>query len=182
MYCENVWFIDENVQIMIKNGKNAKTFYIYDVMRVKVDFTFQASRDRPLVGPRIPHYSVQLSICLLYPVSRLRCFYSSFPVWISSMRATHWHPEWKSLQGASQSPICEDRPCICFISLERRIAFSALTQLVGRQEEHPVCKKLSDEVLARLSVWSEMQMIRIWSSWCHCHIPSSLASLKSRMV
>jgi len=26
-------------------------------------------------------------------------------------------------------------------------AFRALTLLVGRQEEHPACKKLSDEVL-----------------------------------
>jgi len=25
------------------------------------------------------------------------------------------------------------------------------------------------EVLAWLSVWSEVQMICIWSSWCHCH-------------
>ena len=33
-------------------------------------------------------------------------------------------------------------------------AFSALTLLVGRQEEHPACKNLSDEVLAWLSVWS----------------------------
>jgi len=29
---------------------------------------------------------------------------------------------------------------------------------------YPVCKKLSDEVLAWLSVWSELQMICIWSS------------------
>jgi len=28
---------------------------------------------------------------------------------------------------------------------------------------------LSDVVLAWLSVWSEVQMICIWSSWCHCH-------------
>jgi len=34
------------------------------------------------------------------------------------------------------------------------IDFSALTQLVGRQEEHPVCRKLSDEVLAWLSICS----------------------------
>jgi len=33
-----------------------------------------------------------------------------------------------------------------------------------RQEEHPPCKKLSDEVLAWLPVWSEVQMISIWSS------------------
>ena len=30
-------------------------------------------------------------------------------------------------------------------------AFSALTLLVGRQEGHPACKKLSDGVLAWLS-------------------------------
>ena len=36
-------------------------------------------------------------------------------------------------------------------------AFSALTLLVGRQEGHPACKKLSGEVLALLSVWSEVQ-------------------------
>ena len=49
-------------------------------------------------------------------------------------------------------------------------AFSALTLLVGRQEERAVCKKLSDEVLAWLSVWSqEVQIILVWSRWCHCH-------------
>jgi len=31
-------------------------------------------------------------------------------------------------------------------------AFSALTLFVGQQEEHPACKKLSDEVLVWLSV------------------------------
>jgi len=36
-------------------------------------------------------------------------------------------------------------------------AFSALTLLVGRQEGHPACKKLSGGVLAWLSVWSEKQ-------------------------
>ena len=34
--------------------------------------------------------------------------------------------------------------------------FSALTLLVGRQEGHPACKKLSGGVLAWLSVWSEV--------------------------
>jgi len=60
-------------------------------------------------------------------------------------------------------------------------AFSALTLLFERQKEHLACKKLSDEVLAWLSVWSEVQMI------CNgpadtTATPSSLASLKSRMV
>jgi len=32
-----------------------------------------------------------------------------------------------------------------------------------------------------LSVWSEVQMSCIWSSWCHCHVVISCL-LKSRMV
>jgi len=44
-----------------------------------------------------------------------------------------------------------------------RIAFSALALLVGRQEGHPACKKLSCGVLAWLSVWSEVQTC-IWPS------------------
>jgi len=42
-------------------------------------------------------------------------------------------------------------------------AFSALTLLVGRQEGHPACKKLSGGVLAWSSVWSEVQTC-IWPS------------------
>jgi len=37
---------------------------------------------------------------------------------------------------------------------QQMCAFSALTLLVGRQEGHPACKKLSGGVLAWLSVWS----------------------------
>jgi len=59
-------------------------------------------------------------------------------------------------------------------------AFSALTLLVGRQEGHPACKKLSGGVLAWLSVWSELQTC-ICRSLCHCH-SLSVASVKSRLV
>jgi len=34
--------------------------------------------------------------------------------------------------------------------------------LVGRQEWHPACKKLSGGMLAWLCVWGDVQM-------CHCH-------------
>ena len=44
------------------------------------------------------------------------------------------------------------------------VCWGSLTLLVGRQEEHPACKKLYDEVLVWLSVWSEVQSIGIWSS------------------
>jgi len=43
------------------------------------------------------------------------------------------------------------------------IAFSALTPLVGRQEEQLACKTLSGGVLVRLSVWSKVQTC-IWPS------------------
>jgi len=42
-----------------------------------------------------------------------------------------------------------------FAMISAVFAFSALTLLVGWQEGHPACKKLSGEVLAWLSVWSK---------------------------
>ena len=44
----------------------------------------------------------------------------------------------------------------CNYSLD--FAFCASTLLAGRQEEHPASKKLSDEVLVWLSVWSVLQI------------------------
>jgi len=48
-----------------------------------------------------------------------------------------------------------------FSALPSVYAFSALTLLVGRQEGHPACKKLSGGVLAWLSVWSEVHMSQL---------------------
>ena len=62
----------------------------------------------------------------------------------------------------------------CWISLQ------SFMLLVGRQDGHPACKKLSGGVLAWLSVWNAVQTC-IWPSWCHCH-SLSLASVKSRLV
>jgi len=45
--------------------------------------------------------------------------------------------------------------------LQQRIAYSALTPLVGRQEGHPASKKLSGGLLAWLSVWSEVYMAQL---------------------
>jgi len=44
--------------------------------------------------------------------------------------------------------------------------FDAVGWVAGRASG---LQKLSGEVLAWLSVWSEVQMICIWSSWCHSH-------------
>jgi len=67
----------------------------------------------------------------------------------------------------------------CIFLLPTTVA-SVLWLLVGRQEGHPACKKLSGGVLSWLSVWSKVQAC-IWPSWCHCH-SLSVASVKSRLV
>ena len=54
-------------------------------------------------------------------------------------------------------------PGYCHYVHSSSSAFSALTLLVGRQEGHPACKKLSGGVLAWLSVWSEVQT-SMWPS------------------
>jgi len=38
---------------------------------------------------------------------------------------------------------------------------------------------LSDEVLAWLSVWNEVQMICVWSSWCYCHPISCFIKIRN---
>jgi len=53
--------------------------------------------------------------------------------------------------------------CVGFLFLGHDIVNSALTQLVGQQEGHPACKKLSGGLLAWLSVWSKVQTC-IWPS------------------
>jgi len=49
---------------------------------------------------------------------------------------------------------------IAFIILKNSIA---LALLVGQQEGHPACKKLSDGVLAWISFWNKVQTC-IWPS------------------
>ena len=73
-------------------------------------------------------------------------------------------------------------PCMAIICacILQHFAFSALTLLVGQQEGHPACKKLTGGVLAWLSVWNEVQTW-MWPSWCHCQL-LPLASVKFRLV
>jgi len=80
---------------------------------------------------------------------------------------THTHTAWKHIFR-----------CFSSMCAVHQFAFSASTLLVGRQEGHPACKKLSVGVLAWLSVWSE---VHCRLPRCHSHLPS-LAAVKSRLV
>ena len=90
---------------------------------------------------------------------------------------------------ASLASVCHTAGCSATFCSQHNItmqlytnicAFRALTLLVGRQEGHLACKKLSGGVLAWISAWSEVQTC-IWPSWCHCH-SLSLALVKSTLV
>jgi len=61
--------------------------------------------------------------------------------------------------------------CLAVLEEQQRLTFSVLKWLVGWQEWHPACKKLSGGMLACLSVCGEVQ-ICIWLTSCHCHSPS----------
>jgi len=68
----------------------------------------------------------------------------------------HFLPPNQQCQSTEGTSPREKYPHICnlnFLVLSI-LSFSALTLLVGRQEGHPACKKLSGGVLAWLSVWS----------------------------
>ena len=88
-------------------------------------------------------------------------------------------PSWCYCHSLSLASV-KSRLVLPFCYRHTRIFFSALTLLVRWQEGHPACKKLCSEVLAWLSVWSEVQTC-IRPSWCHCH-SLSLAPVKSRLV
>jgi len=98
---------------------------------------------------------------------------------------------WHLFSQAPNCPLCSCTLDYCssvmhaqhwtyYVYCEMYCAFSTLTLLVGWQEGHLACKKLSGGVLAWLFVWSEVQTC-IWPSGCQCH-SLSLASVKSRLV
>jgi len=72
---------------------------------------------------------------------------------------------WLTTEADDQSSLMQDVKMKVYIAVTCVfvVAFSALALLVGWQEGHLACKKLSGEVLAWLSVWSEVQTC-IWPS------------------
>jgi len=67
--------------------------------------------------------------------------------------------EWVNTSSCTSSPglfLTKGHKMVC--------AFIALILFAGWQEDHLACKKLSDEVLAWLSVWRAVQMTCVWPS------------------
>jgi len=59
--------------------------------------------------------------------------------------------------------------------------FTALTVLVGRQEEHPACKNWVMMCWRGYLSGVRGKWFAWWSSWCHCH-PIISWFIKSRLV
>jgi len=95
-------------------------------------------------------HNTKLLLPLLHPFNGL----FSWTTWVS------WYQKGKTSLDLNEAR--DDRVLGCS-AISWTIAFSALRLLVGRQEEHPACKKLSGEVLAWLPVWNEVQTC-IWPS------------------
>jgi len=60
-----------------------------------------------------------------------------------------------------------DIPIYALTSNGRFLSISALTLLVRHQEEHLACENWMMSCLW-LSVWIEVQIVCVWSNWCHC--------------
>ena len=80
-----------------------------------------------------------------------------------SGRGERWRRATTTWRRRRRAPAAFISFLLLFFSRCFSMAFSALMLLVGRQEGHPACKKLTGGVLAWLSVWSEVQTC-IWSS------------------
>ena len=68
---------------------------------------------------------------------------------------------------------------LCLLASVLTLFFCALTLLFGHQEEHLACKKLSDDGLAWLAVWSKRFTCGPADATASA---SSLASVRCRMV
>jgi len=70
----------------------------------------------------------------------------------------------------------------CFTNNVLETAFSALTLLIGRREEHTVSK--NEWWGAGVVICLEQaQIICIWSSWCHCHpVISCFIKIQSGLI
>jgi len=94
---------------------------------------------------------------------RGRCSVATAQCLCAPVGNTTTHSSASHLKPTSQSTLNNtiNRFILHWLFKDKLVAFSALTLLVQCQEEHPE--------LAWLSVYSEVQMICIWSGWCLCH-------------
>ena len=92
-----------------------------------------------------------------------------------------WEQRQLCMSGSAYHIVKDDDLSLHCTAVAVFFAFSALTLLIGHEEEYWACKKLSDEVLAWLSVWSEVKCFACGPADATA-TQSSPASLKSRLL
>ena len=112
------------------------------------------------------HHTVQLHEernCMLFCVSWLAFRLAGWNVTSAGWQVTLCDSIWHVSSGSSVATSVSELLYPCYVD------FTVLwhSWLPSGRASGP--KKMNDEVLAWLSVWNEVQMICIWSSWCRCH-------------
>jgi len=103
-------------------------------------------------------FSAPYSWCLL---TMIVFFQTSFTTCLNSLLLDHCFVTVSlKVSSLSLTTFCQKLKSRLFKQLY--YVFSALTLLVGCQEEHPACKHWM------MSVWSKVQIVCMWSSWCQC--------------
>ena len=116
----------------------------------------------------------------IYESASAKIFLYFYSFVITGFREPVWNKECPSFS----SPVVDQRGCVIVFVMALTIAFSALTLLVGCQEEHLDCKNWLMGCWCGYMSGSKVQIVCIWSSWCHYHpkTSSSLVWFKSRLV
>jgi len=80
-------------------------------------------------------------------------------------------PNYLSMSNPSDSDRIMLKVSFCFVYwlLNDSYCLQCFATCLSIRNSIPPVKKLTDKMMAWLSVWSEVQMICIWSSWCPCH-------------
>ena len=94
-----------------------------------------------------------------------------FPSWRPSPLHS-WQVTWDAPSDSDTCKTTTDKPTDWLIQcIQQLYTESRIPDILGYSSSKncPISLSFfSDEVLVWLSVWSEVQIVCIWSSWCHC--------------
>jgi len=89
------------------------------------------------------------------------------PLLTCTQPANYTH-KWPHREWSKEGWFYKSHMCMCVPSVLWFVVILLWCFGLGIRKSIRPVKKLSNEVLVWLSVCSEVQMICIWSSWCHC--------------
>jgi len=134
-------------------------------------------------------WSVGLSVTIVSPTKTTEPIEMPFGLWTwvgPRNRVLDAGALRRHLANTTELSLCSSDAASCQITLTTCYYYCYSLQCfdtvwLGVRKSIRPAKKLTDEVLEWLSVWSKVQMICIWSTWCHCH-PIISCFIKTQIV